>query len=62
MYEKHTSTTARRVSVGALNRRQLAALVAVLAPYHREPITAPVMELAARLARLTTLESTEAAQ
>lgn len=57
-----TNDTARRVSVGTLNRRQLAALVAVLAPYHREPITAPVMELAARLARLSTPESMEAAQ
>jgi len=53
--------TTRRVRVGTLNRSQLAALVAVLAPYRSEPITAPVMELAARLARLTTPEGMEAA-
>lgn len=52
---------ARRVRVGTLNRSQLAALVAVLAPYRSEPITAPVMELAARLARLTAPEGMEAA-
>ena len=61
MYEKHTSTTARRVSVGAMSRRQLSVLLDVLAPYRGEPITAPVMELAARLARLSALESMEAA-
>lgn len=59
MYTKHISTEARRVRVGILNRRQLAALVTVLAPYRSEPITAPVLELAARLARLTTPESVE---
>lgn len=57
-----TNDTARRVSVGALNRRQLAALVAVLAPYHAEPVSAPVLELATRLARLTTLDNSEATQ
>jgi len=62
MYGQDTSTTARRVSVGALNRRQLAALLRALAPYRGEPITVPVMELAAKLARVTTLESMEAAQ
>lgn len=62
MYTNHISTPARRVSVGALNRRQLAALVEVLTPYRGEPVSAPVLELAARLARLTTPESMEAAQ
>lgn len=60
MYPNHISTPARRVSVGILNRRELAALVAVLAPYRSEPITAPVLELAARLARLSTPKSMEA--
>jgi hypothetical protein len=49
--------------VGTLTRRQLAALVEVLSPYRAEPVTAPVMELAARLARIETAHtSMEAAQ
>lgn len=53
---------ARRVSVGALTGRQLAALVEVLAPYRGERITPPLIEVAAKLARLTAPERLEAAQ
>lgn len=42
----------RRVRVGTVSRKELAALVAVLAPYRAEPITPAVIELATRLARL----------
>lgn len=59
----HMNDTPRRVRVGTLTRRQLAALVEVLTPYSAEPVTAPVMELATRLARVETANaSMEAAQ
>lgn len=59
----YVNDTPRRVRVGTLTRRQLAALVEVLSPYRAEPVTAPVMELAARLARIETAHtSMEAAQ
>ena len=56
MYVHHT---ARRVRLGTVNRDELAALVAVLAPYRDEVITPAVLALAARVARL---ECKEAAQ
>ncbi len=44
--------TARPARIGTLTGRQLAALLEALAPYRGEPISAPVIELATRLARL----------
>lgn len=53
----------RSARVGTLSRNELAILLNVLAPYRSEKITAPVMELATRLARIeTTHTSMEAAQ
>lgn len=48
----YTHDKPRRVRVGIVSRKELAALVDVLAPYRAEPITPAVIELAARLARL----------
>lgn len=54
-----SKSTPRRARVGTMTHRQLQTLVAVLAPYRGEPVTAPVIELATRLAKL---ESREVAQ
>ena len=50
--------TARRVRLGTVNRDELAALVAVLAPYRDQVITPTVLALAARVARLEAREAT----
>lgn len=38
-------------AIGALSRAQLARMLEILEPYRSMPVTAPVMALAARLAR-----------
>lgn len=53
----YVDDTPRRVRVGTLTRRQLATLVSVLTPYSDEPITAPVIELATKLARTETAQA-----
>lgn len=53
----YTHDKPRRVRVGTVSRKELAALVAVLAPYRTELITPAVIELATRLARLECKEA-----
>lgn len=39
-------------AIGALSRNELACMLLILEPYRAEPLTAAVVALAARLARL----------
>ncbi|PKG51934.1 MULTISPECIES: hypothetical protein [Halomonadaceae] len=52
----------RSARVGTLSRNELTILLNVLAPYRSEKITAPIMELATRLARIEDTQGGEAAQ
>lgn len=53
----YTHDKPRHARVGTVNRKELAALLAVLAPYRADPITPAVIELATRLARLESMEA-----
>jgi hypothetical protein len=52
----------RSARVGTLNSNELAILLNVLAPYRSEKITAPIMELATRLARIEVTQNQGAAR